>query len=207
MSDDLVFYTNPMSRGRTVRWILEEVGEPYRTEIMDFANLKAPDYLAINPMGKIPAITHRGKVVTEVSAICAYLADAFPGAGLAPLIDQRADYYRWLFFVAGPFEAALTDKALGVEVPEARKAMVGYGSLAEVLDTLEAAVAEGPITGRFSAVDLFIAANLNFHMNMFGTIEKRPAFEAYVGAMIDRPAFKRATEIDDGLIAQAKASA
>jgi glutathione S-transferase len=77
MSDDLVFYTNPMSRGRIVRWMLEEVGQPYRTELMDFGLLKSPEFLAINPMGKVPAITHRGQVVTECAAICAYLADAF----------------------------------------------------------------------------------------------------------------------------------
>src|ERR1700757_223581 len=103
MSDELVFYTHPMSRGRIVRWMLEEVGQPYRTEILDFATtLKGPEYLVINPMGKIPAIRHGGAVVPEAAAICAYLADTFPRAGLAPALNQRADYYRWLFFGAGP---------------------------------------------------------------------------------------------------------
>src|SRR5579863_5971550 len=98
MSDELVFYTNPMSRGRIVRWMLEEVGAPYRTEFLDYGGrMKAPDYLAINPMGKVPAITHGGVAVTEVAAICAYLADAFPEAGLAPPSGSKArgPYYRW----------------------------------------------------------------------------------------------------------------
>jgi glutathione S-transferase len=115
MSDDLVFYTNPMSRGRIVRWMLEEVGQPYRTELMDFGLLKSPEFLAINPMGKVPAIKHGDTVVTECAAICAYLADAFPQAKLAPAPGDRArgPYYRWLFFAAGPLEAATTNKSLG----------------------------------------------------------------------------------------------
>src|SRR5579863_1352119 len=114
MANDLVFYTNPMSRGRVIRWMLEEVGQPYRTEVLDYATtLKAPEYLAINPMGKVPALRHGDTVVTETAAICAYLADAFPAAGLAPPPGHklRAPYYRWLFFTAGPLEAALSNKA------------------------------------------------------------------------------------------------
>ena len=114
---ELTFYTNPMSRGQTIRWMLEEVGEPYDTEILDYGTtMKAEPYLAINPMGKVPAIRHDGKVVTEVAAICCYLADAFPAAGLAPDPADRADYYRWMFFTSGPVEAAFTAKAMGWEV-------------------------------------------------------------------------------------------
>jgi len=129
MADELVFYTNPMSRGRIVRWMLEEVGQPYRTEILDYATtLKGPAYLAINPMGKIPALTHGRQVITECAAICAYLADAFPQAGLAPPPGdpQRAAYYRWLFFAAGPVEAATSNKAAGFEAPPERARMMGY---------------------------------------------------------------------------------
>ena len=127
MTDELVFYTNPMSRARIVRWMLEEVGQPYRSETVDYgAPMKSAAYLAINPMGKVPAITHRGQVVTEGSAICAYLADAFPDAGLAPPPGDRARYYRWLFFAAGPLDAAITDKALGRGIPPEKTAMVGY---------------------------------------------------------------------------------
>ena len=146
MPDELVFYTNPMSRGRIVRWMLEEVGQPYRTELLDYGTtMKAPDYLGINPMGKVPAIRHGETVVTEGAAICAYLADAFPEAGLAPPPGDRlrGPYYRWLFFAAGPVEAAVTNKALDVVVPDGRERMVGYGRFDDVMDTLEAAVSAG----------------------------------------------------------------
>src|SRR2546423_9912770 len=132
MPDELVFYTNPQSRGRIVRWMLEELGQPYRTEVLDYATtMKAPAYLAVNPMGKVPAIRHGDTVVTEAAAICAYLADAFPQAKLAPPSGSRlrGPYYRWLFFGAGPVEAAATNKAMGFEVPAERKPMAGYGSL------------------------------------------------------------------------------
>src|ERR1700676_486160 len=146
MSDELVFYTHPMSRGRIVRWMLEEIGQPYRTELLDYAtSMKASAYLAINPMGKVPAIRHGDTVVTETAAICAYLADAFPQAGLAPPPGHRlrAPYYRWLFFAAGPFEAASSNKALCVVVPAERERMMGYGNIALVLNTLEDAVSRG----------------------------------------------------------------
>ncbi len=125
---ELVFYTHPMSRGRIVRWMLEEVGVPYRTEVLDYGpGMKEGAYAAINPMGKVPAITHDGQVVTETAAICAYLADAFPQASLAPALASplRAPYYRWLFFAAGPVEAAVTNKAMKFEIPEGRSGMAG----------------------------------------------------------------------------------
>src|SRR5688572_2279373 len=143
MPDELVFYTNPMSRGRIIRWMLEEVGQPYRTEIIDFATTgKSPQYLAINPMGKVPTIVHGGTVVTECAAICAYLADAFPQAGLAPPVSskERGPYYRWLFFGAGPIEQTAAFQALKVEVPEDRRGMVGFGCHEDVLNTLEGAL-------------------------------------------------------------------
>ena len=113
MSDEIVFYTNPMSRGRTVRWMLEEVGAPYRVEVLEFGTtMKSPEYLAINPMGKVPAIRHGNAVVTESAAICAYLADAFPAAQMGPLPAMRAAYYRWLFFAAGPLRLPRSTKRL-----------------------------------------------------------------------------------------------
>jgi glutathione S-transferase len=165
MADELVLYTNPMSRGRVVRWMLEEVGEPYRTEILDHAGgMKTPAYLAVNPMGKVPALRHGDTVVTETGAICAYLADAFPQAGLAPPPGdrRRGPYYRWMFFAAGPVEAAVTNAALQVTVPNDRKGMVGYGSLAEVIDALEGAVSGGGYLAgdRFTAVDLYLPPRL-----------------------------------------------
>ncbi len=201
MSDELVFYTNPMSRGRIVRWMLEEVGQPYRTEILEYsASMKCAEYLAINPMGKVPAITHRGQSITECAAICAYLADAFPEAGLAPPPQDRARYYRWLFFAAGPVEQAVTIKALQVDVPAERERMVGYGTMACMLDAVEGALdgRDYIASDRFSAADCYLGAQLSWGM-MFGTLEKRPTFEAYVGRLTARPAYKRAMEIDDAL--------
>lgn len=207
MPDDLVFYTNPMSRGRMVRWMLEEVGQPYHTEIIDYATVKSPTYLGVNPMGKIPALRHGGATVTETAAIITYLADAFPAAGLAPPpgSTQRAPYYRWLFFGAGPLEAAITNKALGVEVPPERSRMVGYGSMQAVLDTLEQAVSgEAFLLGKdFSAADVYVGSQIGFGLR-FKSIEPRPAFSTYWDRLKDRPAHARANEIDDTLIAESK---
>lgn len=207
MADELVFYTNPQSRGRLVRWMLEEVGQPYRTEVLDYAgSMKAPAYLAINPMGKVPAITHGGAVVTECAAICAYLADAFPQAKLAPPSGdrRRAPYYRWLFFTSGPVESAISNKALGFAVPLERERMMGYGNFDQALKTLEDAVSKSDyITGdSFSAADVYVGSHLNFNM-MFGTIDKRPAFERYVARLTARPAFARARQLDDALMQRA----
>jgi glutathione S-transferase len=205
MSDtSLTFYTNPMSRGRIARWMLEEVGCSYETVLLEYGTtMKAPDYLAINPMGKVPAIRHGDTVVTEGGAICAYLADAFPDAGLAPPPGnpRRGPYYRWLFFAAGPVESAVTGKALGLLAPAEKSAMVGYGSFEQTIDTLETAVREGPyICGeQFTAADVYVGAQIGWGM-MFGTIDKRPAFEDYFARLQARPAAKRAAELDDALM-------
>jgi glutathione S-transferase len=205
MTDELVFYTNPMSRGRIVRWMLEEVGQPYRTELLEYGTtMKAPEYLAINPMGKVPALRHGDTVVTECAAICCYLADAFPNAGLAPPQGDRlrGPYYRWMFFAAGPIEAAATNKALGLEVRAEQKRMAGYGSIADVISTLEAVLAgrEYLVGDRFTAADVYVGAHIGWGMS-FGTIEKRPAFERYSQRISARPAAVRAREIDDALLA------
>ncbi len=204
MADELIFFTNPMSRGRIVRWMLEETGCAYRTEVLAFGpGMKAPGYRAINPMGKVPAIPHEGTVVTEVAAICAYLADAFPDARLAPAPGdpRRGTYHRWMFFAAGPVEAALSNKFLGFEVPSDRRSMVGYGSYEDVLGTLEYAVSQSEyIAGdRFSAADVYVGSQIGWGM-MVGTLEKRPAFQAYWNRIGNRPAALRAREIDDALL-------
>jgi glutathione S-transferase len=206
MADELILYTNPQSRGRIARWMLEEVGQPYRAEVLDYAtSMKAPAYLAVNPMGKVPALRHGDIVVTETAAICAYLADAFPQTGLAPPAGDRlrGPYYRWLFFTAGPLEAAVSNKALGFVVPQDRERMIGYGNIAQAMDTLEAAVSgsEYLVGNGFTAADLYVASHLGFGM-MFGTIEKRPAFERYWQRLSARPACKRAKELDDALVAR-----
>ncbi|HZT88768.1 MAG TPA: glutathione S-transferase family protein [Stellaceae bacterium] len=205
MADELVFYTNPQSRGRIVRWMLEEVGRPYRTEVLEYdTTMKAPAYLAVNPMGKVPALRHGEAVVTEAAAICAYLADVFSEASLAPPAGDRlrAAYYRWLFFTAGPVEAAASNRALGFVVPEGRERMIGYGSYDHVMDVLEAAVAQSAylVGDRFTAADVYVGSHIGFGLQ-FGTFEKRPAFERYVARLAERPAFRRAQKIDDDLAA------
>jgi len=201
---ELIFYTNPMSRGQTVRWMLEEVGEPYETQILDYkTTMKTEPYLSINPMGKVPAIRHDERVVTEVAAICCYLADAFPAASLAPSPPDRADYYRWIFFTSGPVEAAFSNKAAGFEPTPERQRMFGYGNYDLAIGTLEKAL-EGReyIAGdRFTAADLFVGANINFMLS-FNLLEPRPAFTDYATRMTDRDAYRRAKDIDAKLIAE-----
>jgi glutathione S-transferase len=201
MTEELTLYTNPQSRGRIARWMLEEVGFPYRTEYREFGSMKAPDYLAVNPMGKVPAIRHGDKVVTECAAICSYLADAFPDAALAPSPEKRGDYYRWMFFCAGPLEAAVTNRALGFQIPIERRRMCGYGSFEEVIDTLEGAVSKAPyIAGEtFTAADVYVGSQIGWGM-MFGTIEKRRVFIDYFGRLSERDGYRRANALDDAAL-------
>ena len=209
MADELVFYTNPRSRGRIVRWMLEEVGAPYRTEVLEYGStMKHPEYLAINPMGKVPSLRHGAVIVTECAAICAYLADAFPAAGLAPPPGERGAYYRWLFFAAGPLEAAVTNRSLGFEPPADKQAMVGYGSFDAVMDALAQAVAgEGYIAGeRFSAADVYVGAHIGWGLQ-FGSIEQRPGLAEYWSRASDRDAFRRAGVLDDAAMPAASPDA
>jgi glutathione S-transferase len=208
--DEIVFYTNPMSRGRIARWMLEEVGQPYRTVVLDYGTtMKAPDYLAVNPMGKVPAITHRGVAVTECAAVCTYLADAFPEAGLAPALDDpaRGSYLRWMFFGAGPLEAAVTARSLGLLAPPDKARMAGYGSFDQVVDALEM-VASGAapwlLGERFSALDVYLGSQIGWGLQ-FKSLPDREAFGAYAERLARRPAAIRAREIDDALIAASSA--
>ena len=199
MGDEIVFYSNPMSRGRIAHWMLEEVGRPYRTQWLEFGPaMRTADYLALNPMGKVPTIVHGDAVVTECAAICAYLADAFPEAGLAPEPARRGAYYRWLFFAAGPLEAAVTNRSLGVEVPDERRGMVGYGDFGRVMGALEAAVSDGGYVAgdRFTAADVYVGAQVGWGLR-FGSIEDRPAFREYWGRIAERPAAVRANALAD----------
>ena len=197
----LILYTNPMSRGRIARWALEETGAPYETRILQWgAEMKAPQFCALNPMGKIPVLDHAGTIITETAAITAYLADAFPEAGLAPPVHspQRGPYYRWLFFAAGPLEAAITDKSLNLAIPPDKSAFVGYGSLELTLDVIENAVSATPYLAgdSFTMADLYLAAHLGFGLQ-FSTIAPRPAFQDYVARQMSRPAAQRANALDD----------
>ena len=208
---ELILYTSPMSRGRIARWMLEELGQPYTVQYLGFGpeaamSVKAPEYLAINPMGKVPALKHGDAVVTESAAICAYLADAFPEAGLkpAPGTDASAAYHRWLFYAAGPIEAAVTNRALGVVIDEQKSRMVGYGSYDEMVDVIDNAV-----TGRtFIAGDSFTAADVYFGSQIgwglrFGSLPDRPEFKRYWEGLARRPAYLRATELDDAAMPKA----
>ena len=201
----LTLYTNPMSRGRIARWMLEEVGADYETVVLDYdTTMKAEAFRAINPMAKVPALVQNGKTITECAAICAYLAEAFPDAGLAPREDERADYYRWLFYAAGPVEAAVGNRALGVVPDAAQQRMIGYGSLDRVIDVLEQAVAAHPyIAGdRVTAADVYVGSKVIWGMQ-FGWLPKRPTFADYAARLTDRRAYRRAAELDDALIATA----
>jgi len=209
MTQQLHFYTNPMSRGQIVRWMLQETGARHETHILDYEkDMKSPDYLAINPMGKVPAIVHGDRIVTECAAICAYLADAFPDAGLAPATGDRADYYRWLFFAAGPLEAAVTNRAAGFTVAPERERMVGYGNYDLTINALEGAVTgRDHICGaRFTAADVYVGSQIDWGLQ-FGTIPDRPAFTAYAERLRARDAYRRAKAIDNELIAQMQAQA
>ena len=201
MAKELVFYTNPMSRGRIVRWMLEEVGAPYRTQVIQYGpEMKSSDYLAINPMGKVPAIRHGDVVVTECAAICAYLADAFPDAGLAPPAHARGAYYRWLFFAAGPFEAATADRMLKAVPTAEQEGMVGYGNAQTVVGALEHALTSTDYVAgeRFSAADVYVGSHVQWGMDMTGMLEKRPVFVDYWSRLGSRDAYLRAQEMDGG---------
>jgi glutathione S-transferase len=195
----LTLYTNPMSRGRIARWMLEEVGAPYERVILGYdGGMKDPGFLAINPMGKVPTIRHGETIVTETAAICAYLADSFPDAGLAPPFADRGAYYRWLFFAAGPLEAAVTNASLGADFAPGKAGSLGYGTLETTLDTLEQA-----LTGRdyiaadhFTAADLYVGSHLGFGL-MFGSIPSRPIFTQYRDHLYDRSAQLRAAALDN----------
>ena len=192
---DITFYTNPQSRGRIVHWLLEELGVPYDMNILDFekGDHKKPEYLKINPMGKVPAVVHRGVVVTEAAAICTYLADAYPEAGLAPALNdpQRGTYLRWLFFGAGCIEPAIVDK-LFARPPVERKGAVGYGSYDDTLNALETALTPGPfILGeRFSVADVYVGAQVQWGLMVKG-LEPRPKFQQYAERIAQRPALSK----------------
>lgn len=196
----VTFYTNPMSRGRIVRWMLEEIGQPYDTVILSFdaGGTGSADFLAINPMGKVPTIVHDGQIVTEAAAICAHLADAFPEAGLAPPPAQRGAYYRWLFYGAGCVEPSALLRALKFDITPERGRMVGFGTHERMLSVLEGAVSgDGWLAGpQFSAADIYTGSQILWGMQ-FGTIDDRPAFTAYAERLTAREAYQRATRIDD----------
>lgn len=203
-SPDLVFYYAPHSRAGIVLWMFEELGVPYRLEQLSLkkGTHKSPDYLAINPMGKVPAIKHGDVVVTEAAAICCYLADAFPAAGLAPATTDlsRGTYLRWMFFSPSCIEPAIADKAFNR--PPAPTSAVGYGDYDAVMNALSQAVTQGDyvLGDRFSAADVVLGSALRYGM-MFNIIQHRPEFDAYVDRMLARPALQRTLARDQEMAA------
>ena len=202
----LTLYSNPMSRGRIARWMLEETGADYDVVPVQWG-AKDPAFLAANPMGKVPTIVHDGVIVTECAAICAYLADAFPGAGLAPPVAERGAYYRALFFAAGPLEQAVTSRAMGWEITDPQKqGMLGFGNYDRTIDTLEGlvtAAGDGWLAAdHFTAADLYVGAHLSWGLQ-FGSIPKRDAYTAFVDRVTSREAAVRAAAKDDAMMAEA----
>lgn len=199
----LKFYPNPMSRGQIARWMLEEVGEPYEEVLVGYGpEMKSAEYLALNPMGKVPTLVHDGRVVTECAAICTYLADAFPAASLAPAPGDRADYYRWMFFAAGPVESAIMNRSMGWDPEGEKQAMSGYGHYDLTMDTLEKAVRAHPyIAGdRFTAADVYVGSQVGWGIQ-FATMPDRPAFHAYWERISAREGYQKAKARDNELIA------
>jgi glutathione S-transferase len=201
----LTLYHAAPSRSSIVRWMLEEIGEPYDIHLLSLSKeeQRAPDYLAVNPMGKVPALKHGDVVITEAAAICTYLADAFPKAGLSVPIGEprRGIYLKWLFFGPSCIEPAMMDRA-APRKEEPRRGMLGYGDFDTVMDVVAKAVAAGPhIMGeQFTAADVVIGSGLRFGM-MFKLLPERPEFTAYVGRLALRPALQRAQTKDKELAA------
>ncbi len=202
-------YTHPQTRGRIAHWMLEEAGEPYDTVWLDCGtSMKSPECLAINPMGKVPALRHGSVVVTEAAAICACLVDAFPAAGLAPqTAAERASYWRWMFFAAGPLAQEVVARAVGWAVPEGRSGMVGFGSYADTLAALEQGLTRGPLVcgERFTAAGVYDGSGVAWGL-MFGTIERRPVYEACADRVMARAACARSERINTERLKLAGAS-
>jgi glutathione S-transferase len=208
---ELIFFHYPLSRARIVHWMLEELGAPYSVKLinMEKGEHKRPEFLAVNPMGKLPAIQHGSTIITEAGAICAYLADAFPSANLAPTptSPERGTYYRWMFFGSGCVEPAITDRLFNRPQVE-RPSALGYGSYDDAINTVEKALTPGPfILGeRFSAADVYVGSQIMWGMRM-KALEPRPTFQKYVGMLMERPAFKRVLAQNDQYMKELQPSA
>lgn len=198
MTDKITFYYNPMSRARLSHWMLEETEAPYEIKVVDWkdGSIKTPEYLKINPMGKVPAIVHKGVVVTEGAAICTYLADAFPEKNLSPAFNdpRRGSFYRWMFFSINCVEQAVIDRAIP-RIKELPSSSLGYGSFDDTMRTLEDAVKNNFLIGdQFTSADLYLSANLNWYF-VTKMMEPTPILQKYVDRCINRPSFKRADDI------------
>lgn len=207
---DYTFYTNPMSRGQIARWALHETGADYEQVLVDWANKQA-EFLAINPMGKVPTIVHhdrtngRDHIVTETAAICHYLAEMHPGAGLLPQDNQMADYFRWIFFAAGPVEQAISARTLGFEPPTDKQGFVGFGSFDRTIGTLTQHLSANDFVcgDRFTMADVYVGSQVDWGLT-FGSLPPEPAFVAYADRVREREAYRAAKAIDNELIERMK---
>lgn len=204
---EFTFYTVAMSRGQISRWALHEVDADYDQVVFDWAT-RPDDYIKINPMNKVPALVHHhgdhDHVVTEAAAINHYLAETHPDKGLLPDPHEKAAYFRWLFFAAGPIEQALLAKALDWKVPEERTATAGFGTLERALSAMEGWLSDNDFAAgnRFTMADTYVGSQFVWGMR-FGSIPEVPAFKAYVERVTQRPAYAEANAIDQKLIEEA----
>jgi glutathione S-transferase len=203
----LEFYTNPMSRGLIVHWMLEELGEPYETTWLAWGPTghKSPEYLKINPMGKVPTVRHDEHIITEAAAICLYLADTFPKAKLKPGPEGLADYYRWIVFCAGPVEQATTAKSMGWSVPAEAHSRVGFGSYDETVATLAGMLdkREYVCGAQFTAADVYVGSTVGWGLQA-KTLPPLPALQAYSARVVARPAYQRVQQICGAKMAELK---
>ncbi len=194
-------YWSPRSRSFTTLWLMEETGHPYERVLTDISTgaQKRVEYLTINPMGKVPALRDGDTTVAESAAICAYVAERYPDAKLAPPLGDplRGKYLQWLFFAPGCIEPAMVQIATKLEI---NPTSAGWGDAQRVFDVLDAALANGPwILGEnFSAADIVVGSALNFSVRLFKMVPSRPSFESYIARCVARPAFQRAETIAAG---------
>lgn len=205
----ITFYTNPVSRGAVVRWLLTELEVTYDTVILEYDSTESPhgiksaDYLAINPMGKVPALKDGEIVITETAAICAYLTDKFADKQLAPALNSplRGEYYRWLFFAHGVLEPAVLANSMNLIVPESQQSTAGYGTYDNVISTLRSKLATGHYVcgDSFTTADLYLANALSFYLQ-FKLIPELPEFTNYVAYHTTRESFTKAKAIDAAIV-------
>lgn len=204
MSGKIILHHAAPSRSSTVLFMLEEVGVPYDLRVLELqaGDQLKPAFLAINPMGKVPTIEHDGVVITEVGAICTYLADAFPAAGLAPPVNDpvRGPYLRWMFFQGNCLEPAIVDHALKRE--PGNRAMMPYGDYETAVGALEKAIERGPwfLGDRYSAADVYVGSAITWGLQ-FKLLPERDTFKRYAARLAERPARQRAVAIDEKITA------
>lgn len=204
---EFTFYTVAMSRGQISRWALHEAGAEYEHVVMDWGT-RPESYREINPMNKVPALVHHhgdhDHIITECAAINHYLAETHPDKALLPDTHERAAYFRWLHFAAGPLEQAIISKAMGWEVSEDGAMMTGFGTYDLAVSTIESWLKDNDFAAgsRFTMADTYVGSQISWGVQ-FGTLPKLPALEAYAERVTNRPAYIEAKAVDTKLMEQA----